>query len=84
MEMEISRVNLLENFDGLKKTALRVALFGFPAIIFGLIVEDGLIAQPRLAIKPSFDYQTEDNRGETERDNGAEPSSSNRRNFQAD
>ena len=44
MEMEISRVNLLENLDNLKKTALRVALFGFPAIIFGLLVEDDLIA----------------------------------------
>lgn len=44
MEMEISRVNLLENLDGLKKTALRIALFGFPAILFGLLAEDNLIA----------------------------------------
>ena len=44
MEMEISRVNLLENLDNLKKTALRVSLFGFPAIIFGLLTEDDLIS----------------------------------------
>jgi Na+/H+ antiporter NhaA len=44
MEMEISRVNLLENLDNLKKTALRAALFGFPAILFGLLTEDNLIA----------------------------------------
>ena len=44
MEMEISRVNLLENLDGLKKTALRIALFGFPVIIFGLLATDNLIA----------------------------------------
>jgi len=50
MEMEISRVNLVENFDGLKKTALRIALFGFPAIIFGLIAEDNLIANLGWAI----------------------------------
>jgi len=44
MEMEISRVNLLENLDGLKQTALRIALFGFPVIIFGLLAADNLIA----------------------------------------
>jgi tetratricopeptide (TPR) repeat protein len=50
MELEISRVNLLENLDGLKKTALRTALFGFPAILFGLLTEDNLIANVGWAI----------------------------------
>ncbi len=50
MEMEISRVNLLENLENFKKSALRVALFGFPAIIFGLIAEDNLIADLGWAI----------------------------------
>ena len=50
MEMEISRVNLLENFDGLKKTALRAALFGFPAILFGLLAEEYFIANLGWAI----------------------------------
>ena len=50
MELEISRVNLLENLDGLKKTALRTALFGFPAILFGLLTEDNLIANIGWAI----------------------------------
>ena len=50
MELEISRVNLLENLDGFKKSALRVALFGFPAISFGLITEDNLIANLGWAI----------------------------------
>ena len=50
MELEISRVNLLENLDGLKKTALRAALFGFPAILFGLLTNDNLIATVGWAI----------------------------------
>ncbi len=43
MEMEISRVNLLETLDNSKKTCLKIALFAFPAIIFGLL-NDELIA----------------------------------------
>jgi tetratricopeptide (TPR) repeat protein len=50
MEMEISRVNLLENLGGLKKTALRAALFGFPAILFGLLAEDNFVANCGWAI----------------------------------
>ncbi len=44
MELEISRVNLLEGVERSKRTALRIAFFGFPVIIVGLIFEDGLIA----------------------------------------
>lgn len=44
MEMEVSRVNLLETVERSKKTALRIASFGFPAIIAGVMLEDNLIA----------------------------------------
>ncbi len=40
MEMEISRVNLLETLENSKKTCLKIAFFGFPAIVFGLLGED--------------------------------------------
>ena len=44
MELEIGRVNLLEGVERSKKTALRIAFFGFPAIIAGIMLEDTLIA----------------------------------------
>jgi tetratricopeptide (TPR) repeat protein len=44
MEMEISRVNLLETIERSKTTALRIAFFGFPAIMCGVLLEDDLIA----------------------------------------
>ncbi len=44
MEMEVSRVNFLETVERVKKTALKVGMLGFPAIVFGLILEDSLIA----------------------------------------
>ena len=40
MEMEISRVNLLESLENAKKTCLRIALIGFPTIIFGLLFDE--------------------------------------------
>lgn len=40
MEMEISRVNLLENLENAKKTCLKIAFVGFPAIILGLISDE--------------------------------------------
>lgn len=43
MELEVSRVNLLENLEKAKKTSLRIAFFGFPAITAGLILQDGLV-----------------------------------------
>ena len=49
MEMEVSRVNLLENFEGARKTCLKIAFVGFPAIVFGLISDD-LIANIGWAI----------------------------------
>jgi tetratricopeptide (TPR) repeat protein len=44
METEVSRVNLLDAVERSKRTALRIALFGFPAIVAGLMLEDELIA----------------------------------------
>lgn len=44
MEMEISRVNMLETLENSKKTAIKIALFSFPAILMGVVVEDALIA----------------------------------------
>ena len=44
MELEIGRVNMLETVERSKKTVLRIACIGFPAIIFGIVMEDSLIA----------------------------------------
>jgi len=44
MEMEISRINLLETLESSKKTALKIAMFGFPAIIVGMVLNESLIA----------------------------------------
>jgi len=44
MDLEISRVNLLETLDRSKKTSLRIAFVGFPAILFGIFTGDNLIA----------------------------------------
>ena len=49
MEMEISRVNLLESLENAKKTCLKIAFVGFPAIVFGLIADE-LIANIGWAI----------------------------------
>lgn len=44
MEMEISRVNLLDSVESSKKTALRIAFLAFPAAVIGVLFEDNLIA----------------------------------------
>lgn len=44
MEMEISRINLLENLEHSKKTSLKIAILGFPAILIGLILGQDLVA----------------------------------------
>jgi tetratricopeptide (TPR) repeat protein len=44
MEMEISRVNLLDTVESSKRTALRIAFLAFPAVIIGVLFEDNLIA----------------------------------------
>ena len=44
MEMEISRVNLLETLETSKKTVLRILYLAFPVLVFGLVLDDTLIA----------------------------------------
>lgn len=44
MEMEVSRINFLEGVARTKKTALKIGMIGFPAIVFGVMLEDSLIA----------------------------------------
>lgn len=44
MEMEISRVNLLESLENYRKTAFRIAFFGFPLILIGVVGEENLLA----------------------------------------
>ncbi|MEP6902305.1 MAG: hypothetical protein ABJA66_11175 [Actinomycetota bacterium] len=50
MEMEISRINLLENLENAKKTSLKIVIFGFPAILIGLVLSEDLIANIGWAI----------------------------------
>ncbi len=50
MEMEVSRVNLLEGLERSKKTSLHVAMLGFPAIILGVTLENNLITNIGWAI----------------------------------
>ena len=44
MEMEISRINLLETLENSKKTSLKIAMIGFPAIIIGMVLGEDLIS----------------------------------------
>jgi tetratricopeptide (TPR) repeat protein len=44
MDLEISRVNLLDTLERSKRTTLKIAFFGFPLIIFGITVFDDLVA----------------------------------------
>ncbi len=44
MEMEISRVNLLETLEKASRTSLRIAFLGFPAIFIGVFGDDSLVA----------------------------------------
>ena len=43
MELEISRVNMLETVESSKKTALRIAGLALPAVVVGLVFEDELV-----------------------------------------
>ena len=44
MELEVSRVNMLETVERSKKTALRIVLIAFPVIVAGAIFDDTLVA----------------------------------------
>ena len=50
MEMEISRVKMLESLERSQKTCLMITLFGFPPIIFGVMLDENLIANLGWAI----------------------------------
>ncbi|MCU1288114.1 MAG: Tetratricopeptide repeat protein [Acidobacteria bacterium] len=50
MEMEINRVSLLETLENSQKTALKIALFGFPFILMGVVGEESAIANLGWAI----------------------------------
>lgn len=50
MEMEISRINLLETLERSKKSCLRISLIGFPTIIFGLLADDALVCNVGWAV----------------------------------
>jgi tetratricopeptide (TPR) repeat protein len=43
MELEISRVNLLDSFSGVRRAAARLIFMGLVVIVGGLLIEDGLI-----------------------------------------
>jgi tetratricopeptide (TPR) repeat protein len=44
MELEVSRVNLLEKLLRVRRTALRICIFGLPLIIFGVMSEESFVA----------------------------------------
>lgn len=44
MEMEVSRVNLLDTVERSRRTALRIAFLAFPSVFIGVFFEDELIA----------------------------------------
>lgn len=44
MDLEVSRVNMLETVEGAKKTALRIVLFAMPVIVSGAVFDDTLVA----------------------------------------
>lgn len=44
MDMEISRINLLETLENSKKTSLKIAVLGLPAILVGITLGEDLIA----------------------------------------
>lgn len=50
MEMEISRINLLETLENSKRHALKIALLGFPAILIGIVLSENLISNIGWAI----------------------------------
>lgn len=50
MDLEINRVNMLETLERSKKTSLKIAFFGFPAILFGVVVFDDLVANVGWAV----------------------------------
>jgi tetratricopeptide (TPR) repeat protein len=50
MELEVSRVNMLETLENARKISLNIALFSFPLILFGLIFEEQFVTNVGWAI----------------------------------
>ena len=50
MEMEISRLNLLELLEKTRQTTRRIALYGFPLILFGILIEENSVTNLGWAI----------------------------------
>ncbi len=50
MEMEVSRVGLLETLETLRRTAVRILLVSFPMVVVGVMFEDDLVANLGWAI----------------------------------
>ena len=50
MELEISRVNMLETVENSKTTVLRIAFFAFPLVFIGVLFEENLIANVGWAV----------------------------------
>jgi tetratricopeptide (TPR) repeat protein len=50
MEMEVGRVSMLETFERIKRTALRLTYFGFPVIFLGVLGDDSVLADSGWAI----------------------------------
>jgi len=43
MDMEVSRVNLLDSLERSKKTAMRIVVLGLPLIVSGMIMEASVL-----------------------------------------
>jgi tetratricopeptide (TPR) repeat protein len=50
MDLEISRVNLVETLERTKRSALRIAIFGFLVIVTGLLFEEFTVANVGWAV----------------------------------
>lgn len=50
MELEVGRVSILETFERIKRTALRLTYFGFPVILLGILADDSVLADSGWAV----------------------------------
>jgi hypothetical protein len=45
MELEVSRMNLLDKLDRWRRTMLRIAMYSLPLIVFGALFDESLVAE---------------------------------------
>ena len=50
MDLELSRLNLLDTLEAIKRSSLRIAIVGFPAIVLGILSDDILITNVGWAV----------------------------------